>query len=280
MEQSVFYGIGTLANGAPEYPMKPVGSNSIGPAFTSLAGVPPGTLPWATGDAFNNPSWNTAARLVTGTFLPGVSPGFFAAGDDVSRGNVFTSLGTSTNYGAITTPSIIASTIVRTNFVVSTADYNHNGTVDAADYVVWRDTFGSTTLLDADGNNNGMIDQGDHDVWKAQFGSMPGGGAAGADYNHNGTVDAADYVVWRDTFGSTTLLDADGNNNGMIDQGDHDVWKAQFGTTPAAGTAHATTTVPEPATAVLLTVAAALMLHRRRYGPAKTRARRDRSTED
>jgi hypothetical protein len=49
-------------------------------------------------------------------------------------------------------------------------DYNHNGTIDAADYTVWRDSLGSTSKLAADGNGNGMIDAGDFDVWKTHFG--------------------------------------------------------------------------------------------------------------
>ena len=53
-------------------------------------------------------------------------------------------------------------------------DYNGNGVVDAPDYNVWRDTFGSTTELDADGNNNGMIDAPDYNVWRDDFGSTGG----------------------------------------------------------------------------------------------------------
>ncbi len=44
-------------------------------------------------------------------------------------------------------------------------DYNNDGTVDAADYVVWRDTLGSTTDLRADGNPNLVIDANDRRVW-------------------------------------------------------------------------------------------------------------------
>jgi hypothetical protein len=55
--------------------------------------------------------------------------------------------------------------------VTSVADYNRNGVVDAADYVVWRDTLGqSGTGLVADGNFNNQVDPADYDVWRAHFG--------------------------------------------------------------------------------------------------------------
>jgi hypothetical protein len=57
--------------------------------------------------------------------------------------------------------------------VVVTGDYNSNGVVDAADYVVWRDSFGQTVLWpgdQADGDQSGVIDRGDYEFWKQQFG--------------------------------------------------------------------------------------------------------------
>jgi hypothetical protein len=61
-------------------------------------------------------------------------------------------------------------------------DYNKNTVVDAADYVVWRDTLGQIgTSLAADGNDNGEIDAGDFDVWQSNFGATadaPGSSAA------------------------------------------------------------------------------------------------------
>jgi hypothetical protein len=61
---------------------------------------------------------------------------------------------------------------------VNPGDYNQDGIVDAADYIVWRKTLGQSGAgLAADGNNNGSIDSGDFDVWRAQFGQNAGGGA-------------------------------------------------------------------------------------------------------
>lgn len=58
-------------------------------------------------------------------------------------------------------------------------DYNHNGIVDAADYVVWRNSLSSTTNLAADGNGNGSIDSGDLTTWRAHLGQAASGAGAG-----------------------------------------------------------------------------------------------------
>jgi hypothetical protein len=61
-------------------------------------------------------------------------------------------------------------------------DYNLNGTVDAADYTVWRNSLGTTgNVLAADGDASGIVDAGDYNVWKLHYGeSLPGSGAGGA----------------------------------------------------------------------------------------------------
>ena len=69
-------------------------------------------------------------------------------------------------------------------------DYNLNGVVDAPDYVVWRDTLGSTTDFRANGNNEGasmdVIDPADYDVWRGAFGT--GSATNLANYNVGDTL--------------------------------------------------------------------------------------------
>jgi glucose/arabinose dehydrogenase len=64
-------------------------------------------------------------------------------------------------------------------------DYNLDGTVNAADYTVWRATLGQTVTAHsgADGDGDGMIDAGDYTIWTTNFGntvhtSSPGSGSA------------------------------------------------------------------------------------------------------
>ena len=50
-------------------------------------------------------------------------------------------------------------------------DYNGNGVVDAADYVVWRNSRGRQVPhgTGADGDGDGTVGQGDHSFWRARF---------------------------------------------------------------------------------------------------------------
>ncbi|MCO6044107.1 hypothetical protein NG895_09315 [Aeoliella sp. ICT_H6.2] len=52
-----------------------------------------------------------------------------------------------------------------------TGDYNEDGSVDLADYTVWRNTLGSTSNLAADGDHNGVVDVGDYQLWKDNIGA-------------------------------------------------------------------------------------------------------------
>lgn len=63
-------------------------------------------------------------------------------------------------------------------------DYNGNGSVDAADYVVWRKTLGSTTNLQANGDDTGpsagIIDQADYAIWRTNFGNTAAAAGSGS----------------------------------------------------------------------------------------------------
>jgi Cadherin domain/FG-GAP repeat len=82
--------------------------------------------------------------------------------------------------GSLTDLQAILVTVTNVNDL--TGDYNRNGTVDAADYVVWRKTL-STNVPNgtgADGDGDGVVDAGDHGVWRENFGRTQGEEAAAA----------------------------------------------------------------------------------------------------
>lgn len=58
-----------------------------------------------------------------------------------------------------------------TNSVPLAGDYTKDHVVDAADYTVWRDSFGEEGyLLAADGNGDGLVNNFDYDLWVNHFG--------------------------------------------------------------------------------------------------------------
>ena len=50
-------------------------------------------------------------------------------------------------------------------------DYNRSGAVDAADYALWADNFGSTSNPLADSNGDGVVDAADYTIWADNFGN-------------------------------------------------------------------------------------------------------------
>ncbi len=62
-----------------------------------------------------------------------------------------------------------------------TGDYNDDGTVDAADYTVWRDALatGKTSLLNRAPTSAGLVGASDYAAWKENFGNTAGDGVIG-----------------------------------------------------------------------------------------------------
>lgn len=133
------------------------------------------------------------AQVVGSAQLAGSVSLFAAAGFTASAGDTFQIL---TAAGGITGAVELASapslsggmrwnldvdqnTVVLS--VIATGDYNGNGVVDAADYVLWRNQQGQTGAgLAADGNGSGTVDSADYDIWRSRFGNAVGTSSANA----------------------------------------------------------------------------------------------------
>jgi serralysin len=115
--------------------------------------------------------------ITSGGVLSFISPPDFEAPTDANGDNVYVVIvlasdGSFANLQAI----LVTVTNIGEPFA---GDYNNNGTVDAADYVLWRNTVGQTGAgLAADGNGNGTVDAADYNIWRANFGRTLGAAAS------------------------------------------------------------------------------------------------------
>lgn len=139
-----------------------------------------------------------------------------------------------------------------TQFRVLTApaiggDYDQDGDVDEADYLIWKAELGTTGSSPADGNFDGVVDVADYTIWRDDLGSKILGRAGtirGGDYNGDGLINLEDYAVWRAAFGTVGPSLADGNQDGIVDAADYTVWRNNLLSSQFA--------VPEPASATLI----------------------------
>jgi len=82
--------------------------------------------------------------------------------------------------------------------------------------------------------------------------------AVPGDYNNNKVVDAADYTLWRDNLGAPTEASINNNGDGGgVTASDFTYWKTRFNNTSGPGAGGVSAAVPEPASFVLLMMAAA-----------------------
>ncbi len=121
--------------------------------------------------------------------------------------------------------------------VVFFSDYTGDGTVDAADYVIWRTSFG-------DVNQDNAINASDLAQWRANYGSTAGSSQS----NFNGSTlglpvptdslfawqsvplaamfdTATDFDAWKNKFTSAAAVPGDFSGDGMVDAADYTVWR-------------------------------------------------------
>jgi hypothetical protein len=72
--------------------------------------------------------------------------------------------------------TLMGQVVAKSTFTPSlSGDYNNNGVVDAADYVLWRNNLGSPTSLPND--DTAGVGQDDYTRWRLHFGQTSGAGA-------------------------------------------------------------------------------------------------------
>lgn len=159
------------------------------PGFASLPGavtpdftLPSGVVPFFNPDASNitiSFSGSNDSMNFSGTLLP--KDGFQSLTDHGATGFP---PGTSNIQVTANTPTRFPNAAGQIDLRAPSpsGDYNGNNVVDAADYVVWRNTFGQNVAqgTGADGDRSGMIDEGDYNFWRMRFGSVVSGSSAGS----------------------------------------------------------------------------------------------------
>src|SRR5690606_31729593 len=105
-------------------------------------------------------------------------------GNNILFGHAAINGGTSTapNYSAVTSP-LIDSIVVEaiTPRRRDDADFDNDGDVDGADFLVWQRGFGTAGDNSmGNANGDGAIGAADLSIWQAQFGSAPAGASISA----------------------------------------------------------------------------------------------------
>jgi hypothetical protein len=140
-------------------------------------------------------------------------------------------------------------------FSILPGDYNQDGELNGADYVVWQNVRQGQGTADIDGNGDGIIDDTtelDYHVWNDNYlTSLPLRNKGGedtnrGDYNDDEKVDQADYDLLVATLGNTPNnpnpamrdMRADGNGDGIVNEsGDRPFYEDNNGDYSAWGTA-------------------------------------------
>jgi hypothetical protein len=141
----------------------------------------------------NNFVGETVQFLSAANYAPGVWHNFTTTAV-VPAGAAIGDVRFSTFFGPFTGGQILIDNVQLLRNLAIPGDYNVDGRVDAADYVVWRNTLGQTVVAGggADGNRDGMINQEDYVVWRAAFGNS----AANPQNAVNNLPEPADWILF------------------------------------------------------------------------------------
>ena len=158
---------------------------------------------------------------------------------------------------------IISAGTVNMNLQIGSSGMNHAGESSALTSVLFGDDATPVYIASMSTHRNVTLGGDDPDL---RITACAGGVG---DYNSNGCADVADYTVWRNNLGTGfDLVNEDPSvTPSNVTSGDYDVWKTRFGNVAGSGSgsgAFSGTTVPEPATPVLLLFGALAMIIRRR----------------
>jgi T5SS/PEP-CTERM-associated repeat protein len=120
-------------------------------------------------------------------FVPALGDAFQIVTAGVSRTGTFDTenlppIGGGLGWDVQYNPNSVVLSVVGTGV---TGDYNNDGIVDSADYVIWRKVNNTSTSLPNDSTPNDVND-GDYAVWREHFGEGSGGGGGGGEESING----------------------------------------------------------------------------------------------
>jgi hypothetical protein len=133
-------------------------------------------------------SWDEAgtsdSSLMVESFLLGASS--LGQGDSRALGHAYNPFvaGQGVNGDLVFQYSPQGSNALRTGQVIYVTpapldgDYNNDGTVNAADYTVWRNALGGAFNPNADGDGDGVNDRDDYAIWKWTYGNTVGAGSS------------------------------------------------------------------------------------------------------
>jgi len=116
------------------------------------------------------------------------------------------------------------------------ADFDRDGDVDGADFLLWQEGFGimfGAVKGDGDADGDGDVDGADLECWEAHYGSKTQVPILG-DFNLDGDVDMDDLAIVSDGLvegidSGASLGDGDSDGDGDVDALDYLAWQVRYG---------------------------------------------------